>query len=101
MVSGMIGHHGANPVARLDARFGKGAVGLGHARIELAPGHGRLDLVFTPENQGGAIIVPAQEVFGIVQPGIGEKAASRHLVPIDKDGFSTGFRHNAAELPQF
>ena len=97
----MIGNHGADPVARLDARFGKGAVGLGHTRIELAPGHGRLDLVFTPENQGGAIIVPAQKVLGIVQPGIGEKTASRHLVPIDKHGFSTGFRHDTAKLPQF
>ena len=97
----MVGDHGAHPVASFNAGPGEGPVGLGHAGVQLCPCHGNFDLVFPPENEGGSIVVSFQQVFSIVQFRIGEKAPSRHLVPVNEDPNSLRLGPDTAEIPQF
>ena len=82
-----VGHEARDPVAGNDAgRLHR----LGEARdeiVELAMAEAPADLVLAAEDDGVAVVAPAQQVLGVVEPGLGEELRARHLARVlDADG---------------
>ena len=95
-----VGNDSANPVAGFDACRGKGAIEARHRRVKLAPAHAALDPVLAAEHQCIPVIGFPQQVFGIVQFGVGKEAGARHLIAVDQHAIAAVFRLHIAEIPQ-
>ena len=99
IVSGMFGSIAGDPVADADAgRLEAPAAAATPARASSAKLMRSLQLVLAAKHQRLAVIRPAQQVLGEIEPGIGEEARARHGVAVDGAAGALVADH-AAEVP--
>ncbi len=72
---GHIGQVTRYPVTGLNPQGLQRLLQAGDFGLEFAPAQAPPDLVFTTEYQRGAVVVPAQQVLGEIEPGVRETSA--------------------------
>src|SRR4029079_17330141 len=85
-------------VARLDGHGLESLHEAGDLIVELIRAEPPLYLVLAPEDDGLALVAPAQQVFGKVQPRRGEEAGTGHAIPIQR-GRAARLADDPAERP--
>jgi hypothetical protein len=71
-----------------------------HLGNQFGPCHASLDFVFAPENQRFTIVTALQNIFGVVQPGLGKPLGAGHFVAMAQHRPPL-VAHHAAEIPEF
>ncbi len=94
-----VGQEAGHPVAGLDPGVAQRLGGDGDGVVKLAPAHAARGLVLRPEDDGVGVVAPAQQVLGVVQPGVGEEGGAGHLVGVDQHALAPGLGLDVGEVP--
>ena len=86
-------------VARLDGHGLESLREAGDLIVELIRAEPPLYLVLAPEDDGLALVAPAQQVFGKVQPRRGEEAGTGHAIAILERDRAARLVDDTAERP--
>ena len=92
-------HIAGDPVARPHPLGLQGLRQPADGVVELGMAQPPAYLVLAPEHDGVAVVAAAQQVLGVVQPGIGKEAGAGHLAAIGEHPVAAGLRDHAALVP--